>query len=95
MCVIIADFLMRIDRVTWSFVSGLYGKKLILIIRNDGVRLNAGNLAKQCFGQFGSAGGHKSMARAELGARQLEGVVDSGDEKKLLRWIIARVERKT
>ncbi len=93
-CVIIADFFMRIVSVTWSIVSGTYDKKLIVIFRNDGIRKNAGNVAKKSFGQFGSAGGHKNMARAEIALSDLSEQVDIRDAKKLLRWLIKRVEKR-
>jgi hypothetical protein len=56
-CVLIADFFMRIDSVNWSIVSGIYAKKLIIIFRNDGLRRDAGNVARLSFGRVGSAGG--------------------------------------
>ncbi len=93
-CVIIADFFMRIVSVTWSIVSGTCDKKLIIIFRNDGIRKNAGNVAKKGFGQFGSAGGHKNMARAEIAFSDLSGQIDFRDEKKLLKWLINRVEKR-
>ena len=93
-CVIIADFFMRIVSVTWSIVSGTYDKKLIVIFRNDGIRKNAGNVAKESFGQLGSAGGHKNMARAEIALSDLVPQVDSKDDKKLLKWLINRVEKR-
>lgn len=93
-CVIIADFFMRIVSVTWSIVSGTYDKKLIVIFRNDGIRKNAGNVAKGSFGQFGSAGGHKNMARAEIALSDLTEQVDIRDEKKLLKWMINRVQKR-
>ena len=92
--VIIADFFMRIVSVTWSIVSGTCDKKLIVIFRNDGIRKNAGNVAKESIGQFGSAGGHKNMARAEIALSNLSGQVDIRDEKKILRWLISRVEKR-
>jgi len=93
-CVIIADFFMRIVSVTWSIVSGTCDKKLIVIFRNDGIRKNAGKVAKESFGQFGSAGGHKNMARAEIAISDLKDQVDRRDEKKLLSWVINRVEKR-
>ncbi len=93
-CVIIADFFMRIVSVTWSIVCGTCDKKLIVIIRNDGIRRNAGRVAKESFGQFGSAGGHKNMARAEIALADLSEQVDCRDEKKLLTWLINRVEKR-
>lgn len=93
-CVLIADFFMRIDSITWSIVSGTYDKRLILIFRNDGIRKNAGNVAQASFGQLGSAGGHKNMARAEIPLSKLKELVDHRDEKKLQQWIINRTDKK-
>ncbi|NNK85579.1 MAG: phosphoesterase [Desulfobacterales bacterium] len=94
-CVLIADFFMRVNSVQWSIVSGVYENKLIVIFRNDGIRKNAGTVAQKAFDVIGSAGGHKSMARAEIPIIQLKGQTDYKDEKKMLRWIIAQVERKS
>jgi len=93
-CVLVADFFMRINTVNWTIVAGLYDKKLILVFRNDGLRKNAGTVAKQSFGRFGSAGGHKNMARAEIAIVDLKGIVNHRDEKKLLNWIINRIEKR-
>jgi nanoRNase/pAp phosphatase (c-di-AMP/oligoRNAs hydrolase) len=93
-CVIIADFFMRIVSVTWSIVSGTYSNKLVVIFRNDGIRKNAGNVARESLGQIGSAGGHKNMARAEIELSDLTAQIDYRDEKKLLQWLINRVEKR-
>ncbi len=89
-CVLIADFFMGIDTITWSIVSGLWQDKLILIFRNDGVRKDAGNMAKQSFGQMGSAGGHKSMARAEIPISEIKGGLDLKNDKRVLSWIMKK-----
>jgi len=65
-CVIIADFFMRVSAMRWSVVSGVYGNTLVVIFRNDGVGRSAGKTAARIFGAMGSAGGHKGMARAEV-----------------------------
>ncbi|MFC1819909.1 bifunctional oligoribonuclease/PAP phosphatase NrnA [Thermodesulfobacteriota bacterium] len=64
--VIIADFFLKMAEATWSAVSGIYGQKLIIIIRNAGFRLDAGKTVQRLFGSYGSAGGHKSAARVEI-----------------------------
>lgn len=92
-CVLIADFFMKIDSVNWSIVSGIYAENLILVFRNDGLRKDAGKIAKLSFDHIGSAGGHKSMSRAEIPVAGLNGLVDYKDDRKLLDWIIERVER--
>ena len=94
-CVLIADFFMRVNAVTWSIVSGICNNRLIVVFRNDGIRKNAGNVAKTSLGRLGSAGGHKTMARAEIPVTDVADKVDITDEKKLLKWIIRQIEQKT
>ena len=65
-CVQIADFFMRVHGLGWSFVSGIFEDQLIVILRNDGYRKDAGKLANQAFGAYGSAGGHQGAARAQI-----------------------------
>ncbi len=93
-CVIIADFFMRVISVRWSIVAGTCDNKLIVIFRNDGIRKNAGKVAQKSFGQFGSAGGHRNMARAEIALPELPENIDYKDDKKLIKWLINRVERR-
>lgn len=65
-CVQVADFFIRVENVSWALVTGVVGDALVVIFRNDGVKKEAGYLARTAFGEMGSAGGHKSMGRAEL-----------------------------
>jgi nanoRNase/pAp phosphatase (c-di-AMP/oligoRNAs hydrolase) len=93
-CVLIADFFMRVNTVTWSIVSGICDKKLTIIFRNDGIRKNAGKMAKEGFGKLGNAGGHKNMARAEIALNDLKEQVDTRDDNRVLTWIINRTARR-
>ncbi len=93
-CVLIADFFMKVDSINWSIVSGVNEKRLTVILRNDGLRKNAGNTAKKSFGHMGSAGGHKSMARAEITIDELRTVVRPSDEKVVSEWVIKQIEKK-
>jgi nanoRNase/pAp phosphatase (c-di-AMP/oligoRNAs hydrolase) len=90
-CVLIADFFMRVSRIEHSVVSGLCDGRLVVIFRNDGMRKNAGSLATQSFGKFGSAGGHKSMARAEISLTDLPEDLEVNNDKILLKWIMRQV----
>jgi nanoRNase/pAp phosphatase (c-di-AMP/oligoRNAs hydrolase) len=65
-CVQVADFFIRVENVTWALVSGVVGDSLVVVFRNDGLKKDAGYLARTAFGKIGSAGGHKSMGRAEF-----------------------------
>ncbi|MBM9512830.1 bifunctional oligoribonuclease/PAP phosphatase NrnA [Desulfogranum marinum] len=84
--VILADFFLKMAEATWCIVSGVYGKKLIIILRNTGFRLDAGKLAQRLFGKLGSAGGHKNAARAEI---PLAGLADETDDLSQLGKYIA------
>lgn len=93
LCVLIADFFMKVHDVTWSIVSAIYKKDIIIILRNDGIRKNAGKVAGKAFGAIGSAGGHKSAARAEIPLDNLKGIIDTQDHKSLSGWIIQTIEK--
>ncbi len=64
--VILADFFMRVHDVSWDMVSGICDGKLVVIFRSDGIKRDVGKLAAKLFADFGKAGGHKTMARAEI-----------------------------
>jgi nanoRNase/pAp phosphatase (c-di-AMP/oligoRNAs hydrolase) len=83
---------MRVNPVKWSIVSGIHDNRLIIILRNDGVRKNAGRVAKTAFSALGSAGGHRSMARAELPLEKLADFLDTDDTNVLRKWIIKQIE---
>jgi nanoRNase/pAp phosphatase (c-di-AMP/oligoRNAs hydrolase) len=79
--VMIADFFMRLVETTRCVVSGEYGDKLIVIIRNAGFRGNAGKTVQRVFAGFdASAGGHKSAARAEVALSAFNGKLADNDD---------------
>ena len=63
--VILADFFMRVEEITWDAVAGVCDDTLIVVFRSVGNR-DVGRMASSCFASLGSAGGHKVMARAEI-----------------------------
>ncbi len=93
-CVQIADFFMHVDTIKWSIVSGIHQNKLVVIFRNDGVRKNAGRNAKKSFGRWGSAGGHKSAARAEVPLDAIAALVNYKNRKKTANWIFNQIYGK-
>jgi nanoRNase/pAp phosphatase (c-di-AMP/oligoRNAs hydrolase) len=60
----VADFFLQLEDVKWTIISGIVGETLIISIRNLGYSRNAGEFVRKCFGEIGSAGGHRSMAKA-------------------------------
>ena len=86
-CVQVADFFMGVYGMSWSFVSGVYKGKLIIILRNDGYRKDAGKLAERAFGSFGSAGGRRRAARAEIALDSLSEAGLEGRNAALKKFV--------
>ncbi len=59
-----ADFLLQVEDVKWTIVAGLIGSQLVVCVRNLGYSRNAGEFVKTAFGDIGSAGGHRALAKA-------------------------------
>ncbi len=64
--VILADFFLRVYGISWTVTCGVCNDNLVLIFRGDGLRKDMGKIASALFGDSGSAGGHATMARAEV-----------------------------
>ncbi len=71
--VVIADFFMRVHEIRWAAVCGVYGDTIVVILRGDGMGRDLGRYANLQFGDVGSAGGHRAMARAEIPLSTAEG----------------------
>jgi nanoRNase/pAp phosphatase (c-di-AMP/oligoRNAs hydrolase) len=59
-----ADFLLQVEGVKWTIVSGIVADQLVISVRNLGYSRNAGEFVKTAFGDVGNAGGHRAMAKA-------------------------------
>jgi nanoRNase/pAp phosphatase (c-di-AMP/oligoRNAs hydrolase) len=68
-----ADFLLQLEDVRWAIVSGIVGGQLIISVRNLGYSRNAGEFVKGQFGDIGSAGGHRALAKAVVPADRFFG----------------------
>ncbi|MFH2127245.1 MAG: hypothetical protein ABIK12_12070, partial [Pseudomonadota bacterium] len=74
-------------------VSGVHQERLVVILRNAGYRINAGRLAEEAFGEFGTAGGHKSMARAEIPLAAIKKICKDAAEESLSRFVMRRLAK--
>ncbi len=88
--VMVADFFLKLAEAHWTIVSGVYNKTLVVIFRNAGFRRDAGKLAKEMFGEVGSAGGHKSAARAEI---PIDAIPDDPDSEACGKYVQRRARR--
>jgi nanoRNase/pAp phosphatase (c-di-AMP/oligoRNAs hydrolase) len=59
-----ADFFLQLEDVKWTIAAGVVDGSLIVSVRNLGYSRNAGEFVKRLFGDIGSAGGHRAMAKA-------------------------------
>ncbi len=59
-----ADFFLQLEDVKWTILAGIVGESFIVSVRNLGYSRNAGEFVKRWFGDIGSAGGHRAMAKA-------------------------------
>ncbi len=66
----LADFTLQFGQSVWSVVGALLEEKVIISIRYVGNDWDAGALVELLFGEYGSAGGHKSMAKAIFPAKE-------------------------
>ncbi len=89
----IADFFLRVDSVDVCAVSGICEEKLVVILRSAAPRTNAGKLAESAFGSLGQAGGHKSMARAEMDLGAVQKCCKDLSEEPLGAWVMRRLQR--
>lgn len=59
---IIADFLLRYDKVQWAMVTAEYEGRLIFSIRSSDPKRSAGEIARRVIRNIGEGGGHHSKA---------------------------------
>jgi len=64
-----ADFCLDFEGVHWVAVSGKLNGKLAIAVRNHGTVGSAGEVVHELFGDIGSAGGHRNMAKAVIPVR--------------------------
>ncbi len=64
-----ADFCLQFHGAEWVAVSGKLGSNLVISVRNHGAGRSAGEVVRKLFGDIGSAGGHRNMAKAVIPLR--------------------------
>ncbi len=88
----IADFCLEVEGIEWAVVSGVYDGKIVVSARNYGTTRSAGELMRAAFSSVGSAGGHRSMAKAVIPLDSLD-EKDSADPRQFVRSRFLEVYR--
>ena len=80
----IADFCLEVEGIEWAVVSGVYDRQVVISARNYGTTRSAGELLRAAFSSYGSAGGHRSMAKAVIPVDSLD-AKDAKDPQRFVR----------
>jgi nanoRNase/pAp phosphatase (c-di-AMP/oligoRNAs hydrolase) len=59
---VIADFLLRYDKVDWSLVTAVHDGKLLMSIRTGSPKMSAADMARRIMRKIGEGGGHRTKA---------------------------------
>ncbi len=85
-----ADLCLQVKGIEWSVVSGLTGDELHVSVRNVGYVRAAGEVVHEAFGDLGSAGGHRSAAKAVIPLAAWIARVGPAEPAALRRAIVTR-----
>lgn len=85
-----ADLFLQVEGVEWAVVSGIIEGDLHVSVRNVGYVRAAGDVVRQAFGALGSAGGHRSMAKAVIPLRDWRHHVGEPTDDALAHEIATR-----
>jgi nanoRNase/pAp phosphatase (c-di-AMP/oligoRNAs hydrolase) len=88
-----ADFFLQVEGVEWSVVSGTVHGELHVSVRNVGYVRAAGDVVREAFADLGSAGGHRSLAKAVIRLRDWRTRVGSVSAEALRPALAARFLR--
>jgi len=88
-----ADLFLQTEGAEWSVVSGRIGDELHISVRNVGYVRAAGDVVHAAFGELGSAGGHRSMAKAVVRLRDWRAAALPTAEREVGEAIAARFLR--
>jgi len=86
-CVQLADFLSRFIGLRWIAVAGKCNGILYVILRGGAYGVDVGRIARRKLSAYGSAGGHKNKARAEIPVAVLEKELPNTTNEEIDRWL--------
>ncbi len=84
----VADMGMKVGGVEWSVAFGIIsGSHLVMSVRNSGSVKSAGRLLFELFDEMGSAGGHRSYAKAVIPMSEVRELIGKTSRKSIEQWI--------
>lgn len=83
----VADVLMRLEKIKWSFCVGTYNGDVLISARTIDRGNDAGTLIRNAVGDLGAAGGHEMMAGAKISVK----TKSPAEKKTFVRHLIQRI----
>lgn len=90
----IADFMLRCERMSWSFCLGRYKEKIIVSIRTTNTKGEAGRFLRRLIGKRGSAGGHGMIAGGQILCATMEHDACTKLEEELIQDFLRQLGYK-
>lgn len=87
----LADWGLQVQGITWSLSGGVLEEEVILCGRNVGYVKHAGKVFRDAFKDLGSAGGHRSAARAILPYSVVKKKMEEEGKRNLKEFLIERL----
>ena len=83
-----ADFGIQVKGIEWSVAFGIVSKShLVISVRNVGYIKSAGRLVRDLFKEIGSAGGHRSAAKAVISLRKVRKAIGKASKSDIKKWV--------
>ncbi len=92
--VYLVDLFIKLSGITWAIVACRTEEKMVVLFRTDGLRRHAGKVAEEVFLEYGTAGGHRTMARAELKLDRVREEVKELNDVAVERWLLGKLSAK-
>jgi nanoRNase/pAp phosphatase (c-di-AMP/oligoRNAs hydrolase) len=90
-----AEFSLQIEGVDWGIVSGISDGRVVISARNVGYVKSAGDIMKRLFDDIGSAGGHRSMAKAVVPVARFKEKFGEVTEKAIREAIVPLITEES
>ncbi len=90
----IADFMLKIERISWSLCIGRTKEKIIVSIRTTNTKGDAGNFLRRLIGKRGTAGGHGMIAGGQIICETMEDDRCTKAEEELIQDFLKKLGTK-
>jgi nanoRNase/pAp phosphatase (c-di-AMP/oligoRNAs hydrolase) len=91
----VADLLLRLERITWSFCTAWQKDRLLVSMRSASAGADCGRVLRKAIGSRGSGGGHRQMAAGYLNVKGLNPAARSALHQEFVAGLLKVIERRS